>query len=258
MELHTANVVALVPARLKSTRFPNKLLKEFNGKPIIWWSLNIALRLNFASNVVVLTPDKKLIEYASSFPGVEVAEIDGRSGIEKAYLYYCENKSYDYYITIPADEPAINPSEINKAWPYIKDKLDLYNFDVVTLYTKFYSFDDLKSNLSCKLVTNRRDRILYFSRNIIPATKSGELLPLEEYKKHVGVFAFSKSSFVKLGTQFWWGWNSEVEKIEGLEQNKLIDYGALVAGVEIKHIGFGIDVPAQLKQLEERIKNVNS
>jgi len=249
-------VAVVIPARYASTRFPGKLLAKLNGRELLWWDINGALKLKFSGDVWITTEDEEIINFVKDFPGIKIARIPGNFGTERVYKFYIEGYNYDYYMSWPADEPFINPDEINRVWPEAKKLLD-EDADVVTLWTKFYNEEDLRSNLSCKLAVGRKCRVLYFSRNIIPATKNGELLPLDKYRKHVGVFFFKRDTFRKYGPSFWWGWQSETQTIEGLEQNRFIDGGMNVCAVGIKHIGFGIDKPEQIKQLEERLKNDN-
>lgn len=247
------NVAVVIPARYHSTRFDGKLLKTFRGKPVLWWDINSALKLKFKDNLVIATADDEIKNYVKDMPGVQVVDIDAPYGTAKVFSYYISiNNRFDYYMSWPADEPAISPNEVNRIWSAVKELLDT-KADVVTLWTKFYEESDLKSNLSCKLAVGRGNRVLYFSRAIIPSTKSGKELPLDKYKKHVGIFFFAKRTFQKYGPSYWWGLNSELQEIEGLEQNRFLDLGMQVYALEIKHIGFGIDTPDQIEKLEKRI-----
>jgi len=257
MKKHMDRTVLIIPARYHSKRFDGKLLKSFNKKPILWWAINNSLKMKFADECIVATPDSEIKAFTKELPGVSIVDVDGSCGTEKVFRYYISiDNTFDYYASYPADEPVVDPKEVNYVWEQIKQLLDS-KADIVTLWTKFYNEEDLRSNLSCKMVLNRHDRVLYFSRSIIPATKNGKLLELSRYKKHVGMFFFSKRTFTKCNHNFWYGWHSDAQDIEGLEQNRFIDAGLQVYALEIKHIGFGIDKPEQIKQLEERLKNDN-
>jgi len=246
----------IIPARLKSERFPNKLLHTFCGKSIIQTVIDNTKKLNFSNRIILATKDTELIKIGKQ-NNLEIFETTARYGTEKIFNYYKQNPNYDYYISIPADEPTLNPDELNKFWE--KQKLSLpHNFidtsSIGTFYTDFYCLKDLISTLSCKIVTNKKNFALYFSRNIIPATKNNShFLPLSEYKKHVGVFIFPQSILKYLGSILWNTEKSKLAEFEGLEQNRFLDFGIDIIVYKIFHIGFGIDQPHQIKLLEKRL-----
>lgn len=209
--------------------------------------------LPFVDKIVVAASDTKIIEYALQFPRVEVAMISGVScGSEKVYRYFQEDPSFTYYLSIPADEPAIDAHEFNKIWPKID--MEMGPQEIATLYARFYDRSSLENPLSCKIAATHDDHALYFSRNIIPVTKSGHIIDdLYAYRKHVAIFVFTGAYLEKHGTSLWSSWPSPTQEVESLEQNRYLDYGTRVKLFEIKHDGFGIDCPEQIKQLEKRV-----
>jgi len=245
--------VAIIPARLDSSRFADKLLADINGKSILQNVVDYASRLDFVEKVVIATDSRRVMDLGGDM-GVETFWTEkARCGSERSFRYFEENPLIDYYVSIPADEPYIDPDEINRVW------LDLHmdpglqgRMDIVTLFTRFYCEDDLKSRLSCKIVTDSRGHMLYNSRSIIPATKSGNLLPLDQYKKHVGVFFFPNFFFRDHGAELWDEAPSRLADQEGLEQIRFIEKGFSVRVEEIHHIGFGIDSQEQLDTFVER------
>lgn len=248
------NIAAVIPARLKSKRFPNKLLYPFLGKPIIGHVINNVLKLKFVNKIIVATEDKEIKDYVKeNYPTVEVAMIfNCRCGTERTFQYYIKNQKFDYYLSFPSDEPCIDVQEINNLWKQLSRN---HKDEIVTFYSKFFCFEDLKSVLSCKIITSANDYMIYNSRSIIPVDKSGNCISLDKYKKHVGIFIFSKELLMKKGRELWGSWLSFSADITGLEQNRFIDYGIKVKMYKIKHIGFGIDSPKQVKILETRIKS---
>jgi len=246
-----AENVAIIPVRLSSERFPNKHLENFNGKPIIEHVIEYTKKLDFINRVVIATEDEKLKKYENDVDEVFMMEKGGaRCGSERAYRYYLRNNIFDNYISIPADEPLINSDELNKSLPNLIKVLE--NESVGTLYCDFYNKEDLRDLKSCKIVCDE-DKVLYFSRSIIPMSKTGELADLSLYKKHVGVFVFSKRLLKHLGQELWGDWKSELSDIESLEQNRFLQFGLDVQVEKINHVGFGIDAPDQIKKLEQRL-----
>jgi len=249
-------IATIIPARLESKRFPNKLLAKFNGKSILQNVINYTKQFNFPNNQIILaTEDQALIDIGIKNK-LDIYFTSARCGTEKAYQYFLQHQNYDYYITIPADEPFIDPNEINKVLQFNKY---INCLEILTLYTKFYRLMDLESNLSCKIVADQNDYALYFSRTCIPSSKklyksySLETYPLKEYKKHVGIFIFPRLFLMTYGANLWNQKDSKLAEIEGLEQNRFLEFGFKIKLKEIKHYFFGIDVPSQIPILEQRL-----
>jgi 3-deoxy-manno-octulosonate cytidylyltransferase (CMP-KDO synthetase) len=239
--------VGIIAARLQSSRFPNKVLQQFNGKRIIDHVIENVRKMEFIDDIVIASDDEdfaKSLCKQYSFLSFHISH-DVVCGSHRSYKYYLDNPDYDYYVSIPADEPAINPDEVNKA---LNSKTILYSDEIVTLYTKFYCYSDLISNLSCKIVTCANNYMIYNSRNVVPVNKDGSHLELEQYKKHVGIFVFPRQVFDKYGDL----WKNTIS-IESLEQNRFLQKSLNVKLLEISHIGFGIDVFEQIKKLENRV-----
>lgn len=237
--------VAIIPARLSSRRFPKKLLHKLNGKRIIDHVIENTKRLDFVDDIVIASDD---LEFARSLyqeyklDGFHISD-NSICGTHRVFKYYLDNSTYDYYISIPADEPAIDPLEVNKSFDVLSDA------EITTFYTKFYCEEDLISPLSCKIVTCDLDYMIYNSRNVIPVNKDGRYLELEKYKKHVGIFIFPNNILKEHGDI--WTYTND---LESLEQNRFIQWPIDVKMIEIKHIGFGIDIPEQINELEMRMK----
>lgn len=244
------NTVAIIPARLTSRRFPNKLVQEFNGKRIIDHVIENTRKFDFVDSIIIASDDKEFAESLckkySFLNGYHISN-DVTCGSHRAYKYYLNEPDHDFYITVPADEPAISPYEVNKAF----ETNDIYSDEVTTFYTKFYCSEDLVSPLSCKIVSDDYNTMIYNSRNVVPVDKDGSYLPLKEYKKHVGIFIFPNKIFHNYGDI--WSFKTD---IESLEQNRFMQNTFIVKLIEMKHIGFGIDVLEQINELEKRMKGI--
>jgi len=255
--------IGVISARYESSRFPGKMLKKVMGKPLLSWSIENAQKVDFISDLIVATDSDEIVNFVKDNYDIEVVKTkEARSATERVFLIYEKERDrmvHDWYMSIPADEPFIDPNEImEKANP--NKSFSVFEPDCpITLFTRFYSFPDLESRQSCKIVSNKFDYMVYSSRAKIPSTKDGHYLYLKDYKKHVGIFFFHHTFFEKhKDTMLYkYDWKSELESVESLEQNRFIDLGIEIKLIEIKHDYFGIDTPDQIKLIEDRYKLIN-
>ena len=258
-------VCGVSPARLESQRFPNKLLAEIDGVKVIDRVIINALQLNFIDKLILASDSKELINYCKiNYPKVEIFEmydIKVSCGSERIKYVYQNNNSYDYYISIPADEPLLNPIEINSVFNKYYNSKDLYQQSINelyirTFYSDFKSIKRLESLNSCKIVSRskyfkfqnkkyKEEFVLYFSRNVIPYSKTG-MLNIEKYKKHIGIFIFPRDMLFKNDL---WNPTKNAEN-EGLEQNMFIENDVKVGLIKINHNYYGVDKQEDIKELE--------
>jgi 3-deoxy-manno-octulosonate cytidylyltransferase (CMP-KDO synthetase) len=249
--------LAVIPVRYKSSRFPGKVLTNILGKPMLSWVIEYAKKVFFFNDIIVATEDKEVASFVlKNHPDIKIFK-NQRSvtcGTERLLEVSQKLPYYNMYVSLPADEPFVDFKEINKIQAYVEHD---FTDDILTLYSKFFNYNDLESKLSCKIITNRDDHMLYNSRAVIPTSKSGEKLPLEIYKKHVGITFFPEYFLFKKGEKLWGDWHSAMSEAESLEQNRFIDFGARVKMLEIKHNYFGIDKEWQIPLIESRYKQLN-
>jgi 3-deoxy-manno-octulosonate cytidylyltransferase (CMP-KDO synthetase) len=249
--------LAVIPARLFSNRFPGKLLHPIMGKPMLSWIIDYTKKVYFFNEVVVATEDEEIVNFMRGHHSDTRYFINKRPvhcGSQRVLEVSRSLYQYNVYVSIPADEPLVNFTEINKLSRDIEKRSD---WDIATLYTKFYCREDLESKLSCKLVSDRNNFMLYGSRAVIPSSKSEEDLDLSIYKKHVGLMFFTEDFLFQKGEDLWSRWHSQSEEIESLEQDRFVDFRAKVKLFEIKHDYFGVDQEWQIKVLEDRFRQIN-
>jgi len=251
--------LAIISARYESSRFPGKVLEKLMGKPILQWVIDYCRQVRYFTDIVVATDDARIENFVNSlYLNVRAIRINEnvRCATERMWqVYNLFRGKYTFFVSIPADEPLVNYQEINRIFPKVINCNEQY--DIFTLYTKFYGNEDLKSRLSCKVVTNFNDRAIYFSREIIPSTKDGKPIDLNKYKKHVGLFFFCDTYLERYGNYLWGNWNSSLSDIEGLEQNRFLEFGSKIKMIEIKHDYFGIDQPKQIDEATIRFHVIN-
>lgn len=241
----------IIPARLDSVRFPNKLLQPLGGIKIIDRIISVAKACK--PDKLILATDSKYLEtlYKEDIDVLLMSE-EAWCGSQRAYYVYKKYPKYDYYITIPSDEPMINPEELRKSLSsYFKSKTDL----IATMVSDWGAQDleRYKSSRSCKVVTSGKN-ILYFSRAIVPRFKD-DSSSMDYSKKHLGVFVFSNKLFKKYGDKAWSNYSGSVAKAEGLEQTMFLENGFKMRYIQINHPSHGVDTIEDFQQLEEKFDN---
>lgn len=236
------NNVGIIPVRLGSERFPDKLLQPLLGKPILQRTIENALQFDFINKLVIATEDD-LPDYVKDYD-VEIFRVRSKTwcGSQKASLYYNKDDKFENYISIPADEPMLDPVEINKSFHSTQLKYPIHTF-----YSDFHSEERLNSRSSCKIASSK-NRAIYFSRSVIPMSKSGDGV---EHKKHIGIFIFNNST---IKVNLWSNYEGSLAQTESLEQNIFIENGYKVGLIKTEHKYCGVDTPEDVEYIEKLYK----
>jgi len=244
-------ICCIIPARLNSSRFPNKLIQDLDGIKVLDWVINMAKSCNF-DKIILATDSEYLQTLYNNHIEVLLMSENVWCGSQRAFYVWKKYPKYDYYITLPSDEPLINSSELKKSLNnYFSNKTDL----IATMGSDWLPNEKkrFESNKSCKIIFNKND-ILYFSRAQVPLAKEDEEI-MNYSKKHLGIFIFSKKFFKKYKNKAWQNYESSLAKIEGLEQTIFIENNFNIKLINIKHKYYGIDMPEDLINLQKLIND---
>ena len=236
-------VIAVIPARYESTRFPGKALAKLGEKYLIQHVYEHAVSSGVFNDVIVATDDQRILETVKEFNGnVKITGKDHKSGTDRV-AEVCKNLDFDVVVNIQGDEPFIYRKPLEKLVSAFKNP----EVQVASLMHKLDR--DINNPNNVKVVVDKNSFALYFSRSIIPFNqkKSKDTL----YFKHIGVYAFRKETLL----QFVNFPVSKLEKIESLEQLRLLENGIKIKMLETDYEGIGIDTPDDLKQAEEWLRN---
>jgi len=242
------SAIGIIPARLQSERFPNKLFALINGVPILERVINNVIVAGIMDRVIVATDSKEIVDFCDKLGQESFFMIDEVScGSERVKYIYKAFPDYDWYVSFPADEPMLDSEEIRKMWKEHLVKHDV--LAITTCWSKFYNdINRFLSLKSCKIVSSKNSA-LYFSRAPIPLSKNG-FLHFDNYKKHIGIFIFH-NDLLKQDRDMWSG---ELSKKEELEQIAFLENNIRVNLLEIKHLYHGVDTSDDIKSLEDKIK----
>lgn len=244
--------IAIIPARYASTRFPGKPLADMGGKPMIQRVYEQVKRA--VHDVWVATDDSRIFETVKAFGGKAVmTSTDHRSGTDRIQEAYSKiGDDFDVVINVQGDEPFIQPEQIES----LKECFDSKDVELATLVKPFKKedgFDVLFNPNSPKVVINKKNEAIYFSRSIVPYIRDAhhtEWLDKHMFYKHIGMYAY-RVDVLKEITQLP---QSSLEKAESLEQLRWIEngYRIRVGYTDVETIG--IDTPEDMERAIKLLK----
>lgn len=237
------NIIAVIPARYASTRFPGKPLVEIKGKSMIQHVYeNVKKSIE---NVVVATDDNRIYKHVENFGGevlmTSANHTSGTERCEEAVRKLHENgKLYDVVVNVQGDEPFVKGEEVLKLASVFNNK----QVQIATLAKLFDKNEDYNSPNRVKLVMSKAGKALYFSRHPIPFSRNNDTNNI--YYKHIGMYAYRTEilyEIVKLP-------ESQLEKSEKLEQLRWLENDYAVYVKITCQESYSIDTPQDLENLK--------
>ena len=261
-KIHQQNIIAIIPARLVSTRLANKLLLELNGKTLILHTLEQAKKARRISRVIVATDSEKILRIveASSNEAVMTSEThqSGSDRIAEVAETLPENS---VIVNVQGDEPLIPPSTIEAA---IETVLNDDSVQMATTCEKIEHIEDVASPDVVKVVVDEKGFALYFSRSPIPfprdaVKKFGTLENalrqdanlISTFRKHTGLYVYRREFLLKYTKLR----QSNLEKTEMLEQLRALETGAKIKLVEVAESSIGVDTAADFERVKMILEN---
>jgi len=242
LELLPMKAVAIIPARLASTRMPRKMLREIGGKPLIG-RVYEAVRSSSQIDDVIVATDSDEIMAACRHHGWKalMTSSSHRSGTERVHEI-SQSVDADIYLNVQGDEPLTRREHIASLIEVMRSP----EAQVGTLMTAAAPVDIENPN-AVKVVTDSRGRALYFSRATIPYDRDGAK---PGYFKHLGFYAYRKPAldrFVALP-------ESSLERSERLEQLRFLENGIPIYVAQTPYDTVAVDTEEDLQRVEEILK----
>ncbi|MBA2423670.1 MAG: 3-deoxy-manno-octulosonate cytidylyltransferase [Chitinophagales bacterium] len=215
-------ILAIIPARYSSVRFPGKPLADINGKPMVQRVYEQVKKCSSIKDIVVATDDERIINAVNSIGGKAVLTLpDHQSGTDRcAEVIQRHKENFDVIINVQGDEPFIAPDQIELIASCFKNQ----EIQIATLIKRITQSPELFDSSKVKVVINEKEEAMYFSRFPIPFLRGvSEELWLENsvYYKHIGIYGYRTevlSQIVKLPVHL-------LEKAESLEQLRWLANG---------------------------------
>jgi len=242
-------IIGIIPARYQSKRFPGKPLAKIKGQPMIYHVYELARKANCWDKLVVATDDRRIKETVQGFSGEALMTSSKHPSGSDRIAEACSIlnlDSSDIVVNIQGDEPLLHPESIRNLLDGYRKANDV---DVATLAFRSSSEEELRDPNVVKIVTDQKMRALYFSRAPIPYKrdyKTGDFL----FLKHLGFYTYSVA-FLHLFTSLDPG---NLEKIEKLEQLRILESGFSIQVIISEHDSHGVDTPRDLIHVEKMME----
>jgi 3-deoxy-D-manno-octulosonate cytidylyltransferase len=230
--------IAMIPARYAATRFPGKLMQKLGGKTIIRRVYEATLQTNLFDDVLIVTDSDIIEEEIKAINGHVVrSKREHQSGSDRI-AEAAINLDVDIIVNVQGDEPFIQREPLEKLVRLFDDD----SVQVGSLMRKITSQEELNASSSVKVVVNKKNDALYFSRSVIPFVANSSAKA--QHNLHIGVYGFRKEAllhFTNLPA-------SEFEKIEKLEQLRYLENGIPIRMGLVDFKSLAIDTPEDLEK----------
>jgi 3-deoxy-manno-octulosonate cytidylyltransferase (CMP-KDO synthetase) len=238
-------IIGIIPARFASSRFPGKPLADMLGQTMIQRVYIQVKKSKQLQQVVVATDDQRIYDHVLSFGGAACMTAENHpSGTDRCFEAWEKQKDkFDFAINIQGDEPFIDPNQIDLLCSSITMQTEL-----ATLVQKIATLEQLNSPGEAKVVINKEQEAIYFSRSPIPFVQKFEQkdwLKQTTFYRHVGLYAYRSDILEKITRLS----PSLLEKVESLEQLRWIENGFRIKTVETEmEESICIDTPEDLEK----------
>jgi len=234
-----ARAIAIIPARLASTRLPRKVLREICGRPMLAHVVEAARRCPQLADVMVATDSEEVLTLCKQNGWrAEMTSASHRSGTDRVWEV-AQRISADVYVNVQGDEPLADPEHITALLEPMQNPGVL----VSTVKTPC-SHADMNNPNAVKVVTDLDGRALYFTRATVPFDRDGTG-SVPRYK-HLGFYGYRREALEKFCS---WP-ESDLERAERLEQLRFLDHGVEIYVAETPHDTVGVDTEEDLRRVE--------
>ncbi|MDZ7779691.1 MAG: 3-deoxy-manno-octulosonate cytidylyltransferase [Gemmatimonadota bacterium] len=248
----SGRVLGVVPARLASTRLPEKPLYPILGRPLIDWVWRRVATMRVFDDLVVATDSERIVDACRRIgAAVVLTSPSHESGTDRVAEVAArpEYRSFTHIVNVQGDEPLIDEETISAAVSLVIAD----GWDVGTCATTIGEPHAYRDPAVVKVVRARDGRALYFSRAPVPHARDGApdppRLAREPFFRHVGIYSYTREALE--------GWvaaePSPLERIERLEQLRALEYGIRIGVAVVERAAPGVDTPDDVVRLERHL-----
>lgn len=244
-------IIAVIPARYASTRFPAKLMQDLGGKTVILRTYEAAIQTHLFNDVFVVTDSDFIYNEIISNGGKAIKSIKEHESGSDRIAEAVANLDVDIVVNVQGDEPFIDADSLAKLIEVFdsskarNDKVE--DIDLASLMREIKDEKDIENPNNVKVVVDQNGFALYFSRSVIPYPREKNVGV--RYFQHIGIYAFRKQALL----DFYLLPMKSLEASEKLEQLRYLEFGKRIKMIETTHIGIGIDTFEDLEKARKML-----
>ena len=253
----SGRVIGIVPARLASTRLPNKPLYPLLGRPLIEWVWRRVEAMSVLDHAVVATDSEEVADVCTALGApVEMTSSEHPSGTDRVaeVAERTAFEDYDVVANIQGDEPLLNELHLDAALSLVRDDA----WEIGTCATPLMDEDTRTDPAAVKVARAAGGRALYFSRAPIPYVRDGKPDPKdlerEPFLRHIGIYAYTRNALARWVALA----PSPLEQLEQLEQLRPLEAGLRIGVAIVGQADPGVDTPADAVRMEEKLARLET
>ena len=241
------DVVGVIPARYSSTRFEGKVLADILGKPMIQHVWERAKQSKVLDDLIIACDDERVADVARGFGAKVVFTAKGHACGTDRIIEVVNPLDVKAVVNIQGDEPFVHPVMIDMiAQALLGDK----TLNMATIMKKIEDTEELNNPHVVKVVVDKNNFALYFSRAAIPFHAPNSEVKIPVYYKHIGLYGYTKDFlFIYRNLPA-----SKLEAVEKLEQLRVLEEGYRIKVIETKFDTVGVDTPEDLEKAKEYLR----
>lgn len=239
-------IIAVIPARYASTRFPAKLMQDLGGKTIIVRTYEAAVNTQLFDEVFVVTDSDLIFDEILSVGGKAIKSIKEHESGSDRIAEAVANLEVDIVVNVQGDEPFIDKESLASVIEVFK-KDHQKTIDLASLMREITDLEAIENPNNVKVVVDQNGLALYFSRSVIPYPREKNVGV--RYFQHIGIYAFRKQALM----DFYSLPMKSLEASEKLEQLRYLEFGKKIKMVETNHVSIGIDTPEDLEKARKML-----
>lgn len=238
-------IIAVIPARYNSTRFPAKLMQKLGDKTVITTTYQNVVDTQLFDEVFVATDSDLIFNEIVENGGKAVMTGNHETGSDRI-AEAVTNIDCDIVINVQGDEPFLKTEPLQQLIDVFKQDKN-QEISLASLKIKLSEKEEIENPNNVKVITDNNGFALYFSRSVIPFHR--EISYDVDYFKHIGVYAFRKEALLKFSQLEM----KPLEISEKIECIRYLEYGMKIKLIETQFVGVGIDTPEDLEKARQLI-----
>jgi len=246
------NIIGIIPARLASSRLPNKPMADILGMPMIGHCYKRSIMSEVLNDVYVATCDQRIMDYITSIGGKAVMtkntheRASDRTAEALDKIETATGKKIDIVVMLQGDEPMITPEMISSA---VQPLLDDSSVKVVNLYADIKKVSEFEDPNEVKVVIDKNGNALYFSREPVPSRKKG-VLNVPMYKQ-VCIIPFDRDFLLEYNSIP----QTPLEIIESVDMMRILENGMKVKMIYTAAESYSVDTTDDLEHVREAMQD---